>query len=528
MRLRRGFAAVFSVAILATAFPGEGGAATPLPQSITSVMRKPRYAHAKWNLLVTDLKTGQTIYQLDPDRMAFTGSVRKLYSVGLALNALGAAHRFTTPVYKRGSVNGGVLQGDLVLVAAGDLTFGGRSNGDTVTFTDFDHNDANNLGTAMLTPQNPLRGLDALARQVRASGIRSVQGNVLVDDRLFQPYRVPNGNLLITPIILNENMVDVWLKPTLKGESATFDYRPKTPGFYVRSSVATVAAGKPDDVALSNKGLIQCAYPAPCTGTVSGQIPIGYRAPLSGSATFVRTFRVEDPASFARIAFVQALERAGVRVSAPLLARNDEAHLPARDSYAASDRVAAFVSPPYSEDAKLILKVSLNLGANLSLSLFGLTKGQRTVAGALAAERKTLVGRMHIPANEFNFPTNGSGSPDSQAAARATVALLRQMSRSPYARQFRAALPVLGVDGSLADTGRSLPAKGHVFAKTGTTIDASGLKAQVLAGYIDAKSGKRLAFALYVNNAGKLKSIDDVAHVFTDEALITNAIYLSQ
>ena len=47
----------------------------------------------------------------------------------------------------------------------------------------------------------------------------------------------------------------------------------------------------------------------------------------------------------------------------------------------------------------------------------------------------------------------------------------------------------------------------------------------MLAGYIDAKSGRKLAFALFVNNAGPIKQLEDVAQVFADEAAITNAIY---
>jgi PBP4 family serine-type D-alanyl-D-alanine carboxypeptidase len=519
------------LAIGLATFGVDGEAAdTALPSSVTNVMNKPRYAHASWNLLVTDLGTGKPLYALAPDRLAFTGSVRKLFSVGLALNALGANHRFTTPVYRRGSVDAaGVLKGDLILVGAGDLTFGGRANADgSIAFTNFDHNDANNLDTAILTPQDPLRGLNELARQVRAAGIRAVSGDVIVDDRLFQSYRVPNGNLLITPILVNENMVDVWLTPTKAGEAARLAWRPKTAAFDVRGSVTTGAAGSPDDVTLSNGGLMRCSWPAPCFGTVGGRLPMGYKAPLSGSSQFVRTFRVESPASFARIAFVQALARAGVSVRGSVRAPNPSAKLPPRGSYASGTRVAAFVSPPYAQDAKLILKVSLNLGANLSLSLFGLTKGQRTIAGALATERATLVQTMGIPGSEFNFPTNGSGSPDSQAAPRATVQMLVAMSKGPNATPYRNSLPILGVDGSLAGTGRSLPAKGHVFAKTGTTIDRTGLKAQVLAGYIDARSGRRLAFALYVNNAGPIKSIADVAGVFDDEAQIVNAIYEKQ
>jgi PBP4 family serine-type D-alanyl-D-alanine carboxypeptidase len=530
-RLRRGVTALLSVAFLSGTL-GSGSstaASTSVPAGIASVMHRPRYAHASWNLLVTDLGTGKTIYELKPDRLAFTGSVRKLFSVGLALNALGAHHRFRTPVYRRGSLDAsGALQGDLVLVGAGDLTLGGRLKADgTIAFTDFDHNDANNLGTAILTPQDPLRGLDDLARQVRASGIRSVKGDVIVDDRLFESYRVPNGNLLITPILVNENMVDVWVAPTQAGKAAGVAWRPKTEAFGVNGSVTTVAAGKPADITLSGDGEMDCNWPAACIGTVTGNIPVGYKAPLSGSATLVRTFRIEAPASFARIAFVQALRRAGVTVRASRMARNAADKLPPRGSFTPDTRVAEFVSPPYSEYTKLVLKVSLNLGANLSLSLFGLTKGQRTIAGALAAERKTLVDQMGIKGGEFEFPTNGSGSPDSRAAPRATVKMLTEMSKGNNATAYRASLPVLGVDGSLAGTGRSLPAKGHVFAKTGTTIDRGGLKAQVLAGYIDAKSGRHLAFALYVNDVGPIKSIADVAEVFGDEGEITNVIYES-
>jgi PBP4 family serine-type D-alanyl-D-alanine carboxypeptidase len=517
-----------ALAFVPSLAPGFGSAQAPstLPPGVQAIMQKPRYAHASWYLLVTDLATGRSVYQQSPDRLAFTGSVRKLYSVGLALNALGASHRIATPVYRQGPVDArGALHGNLVLVAAGDLTMGGRllPNGG-VAFTDFDHNDANNLGTAILTPEDPLHGLDSLARQVRATGIRAIRGDVVIDDRLFDSYRVPNGNLLVTPIAINENMVDVSVTPAQPGQPAHLEWRPKTAAFSVLSSVKTVAAGVEGEIDLSGNGRMQCDWPQPCSGTVSGTIPAGYKAPLSGSSTLVRTFRVEQPASFARIAFVRALERAGVHVTAPILAPNAEASLGRRNAYSTSNLVARFVSPPFSEFAKLVLKVSLNLGANLSLSLFGLTQGERTVHGALAAERRALIARG-VPSADFDFPTNGSGSPDSRAAARATVRWLTVMNQSPNAKAFHDALPVLGVDGSLAETGRDLPARGHVFAKTGTTLEDGALKAQVLAGYIDTKSGKHFAFALYVNDAGKMTSIEDVAGVFNDEAAITNAIY---
>jgi D-alanyl-D-alanine carboxypeptidase/D-alanyl-D-alanine-endopeptidase (penicillin-binding protein 4) len=199
--------------------------------------------------------------------------------------------------------------------------------------------------------------------------------------------------------------------------------------------------------------------------------------------------------------------------------------LPEADSYTAETLVAAFVSPPYAEFARLILKVSLNLGANVSLMLFALTHDQRTVSEALAVERETLIDWAGLAPDSFEFPTNGSGTPDSQASARAVVQMLSAMSETDVAAVYRASLPILGVDGSLAEVGGDLPGKGHVLAKTGTTLDASGIKVQNLAGYIDARSGRQLAFALLLNDAGPIEGIEDVLEVLEDVAAITSAIY---
>jgi D-alanyl-D-alanine carboxypeptidase/D-alanyl-D-alanine-endopeptidase (penicillin-binding protein 4) len=528
-----------SAAVLVTFLTGAAlgvasASAAELPAQIREIMDKPRYADAKWSLLVKDLDTGRTTYALRPDEMSFTGSTRKLFSVGAALEGLGPGHRETTRVVRRGKLDvSGRLHGGLVLVAGGDLTLGGRRVGaDGIQFTDFDHNDANALGAAEPTPQDPLAGLDRLAREVRASGVRSVSGDVAVDDRLFRPYRVPNGNLLITPIMVNENMVDVTLAPTAPGKPAALSYRPRSQAFGVDGSVETVASGGPAEVSLSGGGRVGCVGEAACVGVVDGTLPVGYVAPLTGLPTFVRTFRIENPTDFARTAFIEALRRAGITVTAPTVAPDPRGLLSPSRRYPATARLAALRSAPYAQLARLVLKVSLNLGANLSLSLFGLSRGERTVEGSLAAERRYLVHRFGVNPRLFDFPTNGSGTPDSRAAPRALVQLLSAVAAGPVAGPFADSLPILGRDGSLAHTGTTLPARGHVLAKTGTTIaptaagDSLELKAQNLAGYIDAANGHRLAFALMVNDAGEIDDIEgDVAGVFEDQARITNVIY---
>lgn len=513
---------------------GPAGAGTAVPVDIQEIMDQPRYADATWSLLVTDVDTGENFYALNPDELSLTGSTRKLFSVGLALDTLGADHRIDTPVYRTGEVGAdGTLDGNLALVGSGDLTFGGRRiDADTVDITTFDHNDANNLGTAILSPQDPLYALDELARDVKESGITTIRGDVVVDDRLFVPYRVPNGNLLISPVVLNENMVDVTVTPTQAGTPPAVEHRPETGAFTVANEAQTTAAGTEDSLELSGDGQIECIGAAGCSGTVSGDIPVGYEAPLSGVDAFVGTFRVEEPNAFMRTAFVEALARHGVAVSAPAVGPNPADLLPADEVYPAEAEVASFTSPPFLQDARLVLKVSLNQGANLSLSLFGLEQGARTIDEALAVERRTLTEEFGIPGDQFAFPTNGSGTPDSQATPQALVDFLIAMADTDVGDAYQQALPIMGVDGSLATSGTGLPATGHVFAKTGTTISpgADGktyeLKAQNFAGYIEAKSGRRLAYALMVNNAGPVREIaTDVGAVMADEAQISNLIY---
>jgi D-alanyl-D-alanine carboxypeptidase len=277
----------------------------------------------------------------------------------------------------------------------------------------------------------------------------------------------------------------------------------------------------------------------PHAGLVSGQIATDFVPPLPGVKTLVQTFIVDDPtditspaslevpAAFARTTFIEALQRAGITVTAPLVAANPLDKLPAQDSYPANTEVAALISAPYAQYTKLILKVSLNLGANLSLMLFGLTHGVNTMSSALAVERATLIDRDGLDGNGFDFPTNGSGSPDSRASAGTTVKLLAFVERQKTFPFYFQSLPILGVDGSLAEIGIGSPAQGKVFAKTGTYLAEGKIGAQVLAGYIHARSGKQLAYALFVNDAGAVSDISAVIDVIEDEAAISTIIQQS-
>ena len=142
--------------------------------------------------------------------------------------------------------------------------------------------------------------------------------------------------------------------------------------------------------------------------------------------------------------------------------------------------MAELVGLPYSDDMKLILKISYNIGADTSLVLFGLTQGVNNMNAALEAEQHVLPLIYGIPDDQVRF-VDGEGAPGTAATSGAVVKMLSELSRHATFSSSFDALPILGVDASLAgitdfQSDNTLAgATGQVRAKTGTNIIDGGL-----------------------------------------------------
>jgi D-alanyl-D-alanine carboxypeptidase/D-alanyl-D-alanine-endopeptidase (penicillin-binding protein 4) len=443
------------VTLLAIPAAANDNSATKLQTEIEAVINGPDYKHAHWGILVVDLESGKVIYELNADKLFAPASVTKLYSVATALDALGADHRFQTPVYRRGEVSeAGHLQGDLVLVASGDLSMGGRTDREgRIVFKDSDHTYANGNTTAELTEPDPLAGLDDLARQVAAAGIKRIRGDVLIDDRMFaKAGGSGSGPSRLTPIMVNDNLIDMVITPAASaGLPATVTWRPQTAAYQVDAQVETTAEGR--------STAIRITAPRPGRLVVRGQIPVGH-------------------------------------------------------NYEKLTRVALLTSPPFSESAKLILKVSHNLHASTLPLLVAVKHGKRTLPEGLRLQHDFL-GRAGVAVDTISFGGGAGGSRADYTTPRAAVELLRHMATRPDFAVYEAALPVLGVDGTLAAVVKpDSPARGKVHAKTGTlsfenTLNARHLlTSKALAGYMTTTKERRLAFAMFVNHTHLPKSTD--------------------
>jgi D-alanyl-D-alanine carboxypeptidase/D-alanyl-D-alanine-endopeptidase (penicillin-binding protein 4) len=223
-----------------------------------------------------------------------------------------------------------------------------------------------------------------------------------------------------------------------------------------------------------------------------------------GAKPVVRTHEVDDPAAFARALLIEALRRSGIDVAASPLSGNSAAGLPERSAYAELTKVAQLQSPPFSESAKLILKVSHNLHASAIPLWIAVKNGKRTLADGLKAEGEFFQ-RCGIERRWVSFGGAAGGARADHVTPRATVQLLRQMAGRKDFAGYKEALPVLGVDGTLSKAVEpTSPARGKAFAKTGTLVwdnlldETELLTSKALAGYLTTSSGRELSFAMFV------------------------------
>ena len=480
--------------LLALLFTPTARADSELHVRLKEFLGRPEYRHARWGMLIVDADTGKTVYQLNPDDLFAPASVTKLYTCAAALVAFGPDYRFRTPVYRRGLVEDGTLKGDLILVAKGDPTMGGRTDaGGHLAFKDSDHTYATFVSIVPeLTDTDPLAGLRSLARQIRQGGIRKVDGDVLIDDRLFAPsIGTGSGPKLVAPIMVNDNVVDVLISPAKAvGERASVRQLPANGFIDVDVQVETVAADQKPNITVELVGLGRYV--------IRGGIPLGSR-PL------VRICPVADPELFARGLFIETLRREGVAVRASALSR-PTAPLPDKDAYAGMSRVAVLESPPFSELLKVILKTSHNLHASALPLLIAAKYGQRTLPQGMELEAKIL-SELGVDVKSIALESGAGGGSADHVTPRTTVQLLLALRRRSDFEAVRSALPVLGVDGTLAGVlPKDSPAYGKVQAKTGTYIDNDLLNARTylrsksLAGLMTTKSGRNLVFALFIND----------------------------
>lgn len=442
---------------------------------------------ARAGVLVVDVTTGEVLYEHRADEPFAMASNAKLVTAAAALSLLGPDFQYQTAVYADAIDPGGVVKGDLYIVARGD-------------------------------PSLDTEALDQLARDLRQAGITRVTGGVVIDDTYFddvalpphfdeQPDEEASFRAPVGALSLNFNAFNLVVRPgDTAGAAAAVITDPPTDYVRITSSVTTVSRGR------TRLKIASTVEDDALALQITGQIH---------QDASVRRYRrrIPDPFQYAGTAFRAALRRHGIKVVRLDLRRG---RVPV-----SAIQLAVRRSVPMAELIRGMGKFSNNFVAETVFKTVGaeLTPDPLTPAtwsAAQAAGARFLVEDLGLPAASFRYD-NGSGLFDSNSfSPRAIVRVLRTAYRDfRYGPDLAASLSIAGVDGTLSNRMVGGPAARYVRAKTGTLDTVSALS-----GYAAVDGTRVLAFCVVHNDVPKARGTLRDARAVQDAVAEALVIYL--
>ena len=468
-----------------------------LKSRIEEIARQPALEPGFFAVKIVSLDTNQIIYEQNANKFVRPASNMKLYTVATAFDRLTPDYHFVTSVYAKERPEDGKIKGDLIVYGRGDPSIAARfNNGDY------------------------FKGINDLADRIVAAGVKRVKGDLVGDESYFNGAPIGSGwewedltwsyGAELSALTINDNAIDLTVKPGMSvGFPVVITSGPPATSFMTIANHATTAArGSRSDLHIY-RGL------GANTLEISGSLPLGDTGFIGGVA-------VPDPA----LAFVSmlrdALVKRGVKIDGRLRtvdARSGGSIVPSSPAGPAPIEIASLQSPPFSIIAAHTLKPSQNQYTELILRTLGkiqppnpndTTRARDNEDAGLEVVRSFMrqagVGESEIALND------GSGlSRNDLISANTTVQLLTFMTKHRYFAQFRDALPIAGVDGTLRTRMRGTPAEGNVRAKTGSLSSVASLS-----GYVTTAAGEHLVFSMMLNNypdaaAVRRDSIDAIA-----------------
>lgn len=439
-----------------------------LASKIASVLRDSRVTSGRTSVVVLDAASGDELFQRSAGRALLPASNTKIVTAAAAMHTLGPGYRFSTQVIRRAKLVGGTLHGRLYLKGYGD-------------------------------PTARVGDYAALARQVRAAGIRTVTGKLIVDASYFDAvryhpawrrsyageyYAAETSALTVAPNAdYDSGTMIVSYRPGKAGKRAKISTSPAAAAAYVRivNKTTTGRRGSSSTFRASR------AYGSN-TVTLTGRVPLG----RTGS----RLITVHRPELYAGAVFRAELRKAGVRVAGGTKVSATPA---GKQTVLATD---------YSMTLSALLVPFLKLSNNMHAEALTKAMGARvsgapgTWAKGVAASRAYLAG-CGAPMAGVRL-SDGSGLTRANTLTpRALGALLVYVQRESWFPAFRSALPVAGnrsrmVGGTLRHRMTGTRAANNAWAKTGTLTGVTALS-----GYARGRDGTMYVFAMLSEYSGR-------------------------
>lgn len=461
MRSRRAVAALILAGAVAC---GAVAAAQPRPSSrealsrlqgdLSAVIDATELKRVSWGIEIRSLDRDEVLFAHEPQKLLLPASNEKVITLATTADRLGWDYTFTTELSAAGSIDGGVLQGDLIVTGSGDPSLDDWDGKATALFGQW-------------------------AAELKAHGISIVTGRLVGDDNRLQDVVLGSGWAWddldrsfatgVGALQFNQNTARLVVLPgTAVNDLASIHIEPAGSGLSLKSDVRTAPA----------RGALLLETRR---GAGSPVLELRGTIPLTAKPV-IRLASVVNPTFYFVTALRDALIAAGIEIRGPAVDIDEVA-----DAATLDIRTPILIhrSPPLSELAVTMMKMSQNLYAETFLSAAGGPPAVREQLSRWGIEEDSVVVADGSGLSRYNMST-----------AEAFVAILSHVYRDERLRgPFEAALPIAGRDGTLANRMRRTAAAGNARAKTGAFMNARGL-----AGYVRTADGEPLVFSIMANN----------------------------
>ncbi|MCU1758039.1 D-alanyl-D-alanine carboxypeptidase/D-alanyl-D-alanine endopeptidase [Pseudomonas helleri] len=356
-------------------------------------------------------------------------STMKLVTTYAALEMLGPTHQWKTEFYTDGTLNNGILQGNLYLKGGGD-------------------------------PKLNMEKLWLLMRDLRANGVQQITGDLVLDRNFFEQPQLPvfndDGNDENKPFLVKPDALMVNLKALR---------------FVARNDSGKVLVSvEPPIASIRIDNQVKAINAKQCTGDVrynpvtqaDGSVIVTVSGQLADGCNSQTYLSLLDHATYTAGA-VRAIWK---ELGGSIQGQDRQASVPK-----GAKLLARAYSPDLAEIIRDINKYSNNtMAQQLFLSLGAQFRTDADGDDAKAAQRviRQWLAKKGITAPHLVME-NGSGlSRAERVSAREMAQMLQAAWKSPYAAEFISSLPIAGKDGTMRKRLKTTAMNGQAHIKTGT------------------------------------------------------------
>jgi serine-type D-Ala-D-Ala carboxypeptidase/endopeptidase (penicillin-binding protein 4) len=396
------------------------------------------------------------VYSLEPEKKMIPASITKLVTAAATISKFPPGHRFKTQLVSSAKIEGSVLKGDLVLKGGGDPSF---------------------------VSENMWYLVNAFVR----SGIKTIEGGILVDDSLFdsvrfdssrqkervdRAYDAPTGAMSF-----NWNSVNVFVRPGKKsGSPGSVFADPENAYIRLKVDVKTVSGSK---TALQ----VDREEDKKAEGDVlrvSGKIAADAKEQIIYK-------NITKPDIWSGANLISFLKQRGIEVKGGI--KNGK-----------SPSQATVLAEAESKTIEQILadmnKFSNNYIAEMLCKNLGAESGEGTLANGMK-ELVNYLKKLKVPESQYEIFNLLGLIRDNKMTAKSLWQVLNDMKfQFRYQPEFLTSLPIAGIDGTLKRRMKNGPAERSVRAKTGFLTGVVSL-----AGYAGRDDGTVLPFVLMYNGS---------------------------